>query len=125
MSVFVIAILINVLILFIWTPLIIKFRQIFLILIFDVDLRVPSGEPIRNLGSIDYLSLNNLPFLVSLFRLTLLVIFISSCLLKPFVLAPINLVWRRIVESDKPVFTLAFGGTAAFASAIIEAAKHL
>jgi hypothetical protein len=27
---------------------------------------------------------------------------------------PVNLVWRRIVESDKPVFTLTFGGAAAF-----------
>jgi hypothetical protein len=30
-----------------------------------------------------------------------------------------------VVESDKPVFTLIFGGTAAIASAISEAAKHL
>jgi hypothetical protein len=36
-----------------------------------------------------------------------------------------NLVWRRIVESDKPVFTLIFGGPAAFATAVGEAAKHL
>ena len=34
-------------------------------------------------------------------------------------------VWARIVESDKPVFTVIFGGTAAFATAISEAAKHL
>jgi len=32
---------------------------------------------------------------------------------------------RRYVESDKPVFTVMFGGAAAFASAISEAAKHL
>jgi hypothetical protein len=38
---------------------------------------------------------------------------------------PLNLVWRRIVETDKPVFTLTFGGAAAFATVISEAAKHL
>ena len=38
---------------------------------------------------------------------------------------PVSLVWARIVESDRPVFTLIFGGAAAFASAIGEAAKHL
>jgi hypothetical protein len=38
---------------------------------------------------------------------------------------PVNLVWRRIVESDKPVFTMTFGGAAAFATAISEAVKHL
>jgi hypothetical protein len=36
-----------------------------------------------------------------------------------------NLVWRRIVESDKPVFTVIFGGVAALATAITEAAKHI
>jgi hypothetical protein len=38
---------------------------------------------------------------------------------------PVSLVWARIIESEKPVFTLTFGGAAAFASAIGEAAKHL
>jgi hypothetical protein len=37
---------------------------------------------------------------------------------------PVSLVWTRIVESDKPVFTMIFGGAAAFATAISEAAKH-
>jgi len=37
---------------------------------------------------------------------------------------PVNLVSRRIIESDKPVFTLTFGGAAAFASALTEAAKQ-
>jgi hypothetical protein len=43
--------------------------------------------------------------------------FLSAC--------EISLVWRRIVESDKPVFTLSFGGTAVFAKGISEVAKHL
>jgi hypothetical protein len=38
---------------------------------------------------------------------------------------PISLVWARIIEGEKPVFPVLFGGTAAFASAISEAAKHL
>jgi hypothetical protein len=38
---------------------------------------------------------------------------------------PVSLVRARIVESDKPVFTVIFGGAAAFASAIGEAVKHL
>jgi hypothetical protein len=37
----------------------------------------------------------------------------------------LNMVWARIVESEKPVFTVIFGGAAAFATAISEAAKHL
>jgi hypothetical protein len=36
-----------------------------------------------------------------------------------------GIVWARIVESEKPVFTVMFGGAAAFATAISEAAKHL
>jgi hypothetical protein len=62
---------------------------------------------------------------VPVFRLILSIIFAGSFLLRPLVMRPLNLVWRRIVESDKPVFTLTFGGAAAFASAISEAAKHL
>jgi hypothetical protein len=38
---------------------------------------------------------------------------------------PIMTLWARIIESDKPVFTLIFGGSAAFAKAISEVAKHL
>jgi hypothetical protein len=46
-------------------------------------------------------------------------------MLRPLIMRPISLVWARIIESDKPVFTLTFGGAAAFATAITEAAKHL
>src|SRR5215469_109012 len=63
--------------------------------------------------------------LPSVFRFFLSVIFVGSFLLRPLVLRPISLVWARIVESEKPVFTVLFGGAAAFASAISEAAKHL
>jgi hypothetical protein len=53
------------------------------------------------------------------------IVFVGSFLLKPLVMRPISLVWARIVESEKPVFTVIFGGAAAFATAISEAAKHL
>ena len=36
---------------------------------------------------------------------------------------PVSLVWARIVESEKPVFTLIFGFAGAFAKLINEAAK--
>ena len=38
---------------------------------------------------------------------------------------PVSLVWARVVESEKPVFTLIFGFVGAFATLIIEAAKRL
>jgi len=59
------------------------------------------------------------------FRFLLAILFVGSFILRPIVVRPVNLIWRRIVESEKPVFTLTFGGAAAFASAISEAAKHL
>jgi hypothetical protein len=61
----------------------------------------------------------------SIFRFVLSIIFVGSFLLRPLVMRPISLVWARIVESDKPIFTVIFGGAAAFASAISEVAKHL
>ena len=61
----------------------------------------------------------------NIFRITASIIFIGSFLLKPLVMRPVSLLWARIVESDKPVFTLILGGAAAFATAIGEAAKHL
>jgi hypothetical protein len=38
---------------------------------------------------------------------------------------PISLVWARVVESEKPVFTLIFGFAGALAKLISEAAKRL
>ena len=60
-----------------------------------------------------------------LFRFILSIIFVGSFLLRPLVMRPISVVWARIVESEKPVFTLTFGGAAALGAAISEAAKHL
>ena len=66
-----------------------------------------------------------LPLLAGLFRIIIAIVFVGSFLLRPLIMRPVSLVWARIIESDKPVFTLTFGGVAAFASAISEAAKHL
>jgi hypothetical protein len=44
-------------------------------------------------------------------------IFIVSFCLKPL-RNPIMTLWLRIIESDRPVFKLLFGGTAALAKAI-------
>jgi hypothetical protein len=73
----------------------------------------------------DLFALHALSLFPSLFRLILAFIFVGSFLFRPLLMHPVSLVWRRIVESEKPVFTLIFGGAAAFATAISEAAKHL
>jgi hypothetical protein len=62
--------------------------------------------------------------LPNLGRLLLALIFLGSFLLQP-IQRPLLTLWARIVESDKPVFTLMFGGAAAFAQAIQQIAKNL
>jgi hypothetical protein len=57
-------------------------------------------------------------YLPALFRFALAAIFMGSFLLKPLVMRPLNLIWRRIIESDKPVFTVVFGGVGAIISAV-------
>jgi hypothetical protein len=74
---------------------------------------------------IDEFSIAALLLFPSLLRFFLSIIFVGSFLLKPLVMRPLSLVWARIVESEKPVFTVIFGGAAALATAISEAAKHL
>jgi hypothetical protein len=80
---------------------------------------------LRSSDPVDLFSLYCLSLFPNVFRFALSIIFVGSFLLKPVVMRPVNLVWRRVVESDKPVFTVMFGGAAAFATAISEAAKHL
>jgi hypothetical protein len=69
-----------------------------------------------------FLALLTLP---NILRILLSIIFVGSILLRPLVMHPINLVWRRIIESEKPVFTVIFGGAAAIVTAMGEVAKHL
>jgi hypothetical protein len=60
--------------------------------------------------------------LPSLIRLSIMTIFILSFFLKPLQNAIMTL-WARVIESDKPVFTLMFGGAAALGKAIQEIVK--
>jgi hypothetical protein len=50
-------------------------------------------------------------------RLSIMAVFIASFFLRPLQ-RPIMTLWARIIESEKPVFTLLFGGIAAIAKAI-------
>jgi hypothetical protein len=63
-------------------------------------------------------------FLPNLMRLCITVIFIGSFFLKT-IQSPIMTLWAHIVESEKPIFTLLFGGSAAFAKLIQEIARNL
>jgi len=59
------------------------------------------------------------------FRLLLSALFFCATAVVALSVRPVSLIWRRLVESEKPVFTLLFGGAAALAAAIIEVLKHL
>jgi hypothetical protein len=73
----------------------------------------------------DFAALDGMTWFPILFRFLLLIIFVGSFLLRPLIMRPVSLVWARILESEKPVFTVIFGGAAAFATAMNEVAKHL
>jgi hypothetical protein len=57
-------------------------------------------------------------------RLAIMIIFVGFFLLKPLQ-GPIMTLWLRIIESDKPVFTLVLGGGAAIIKAIHGIAANL
>jgi hypothetical protein len=57
-------------------------------------------------------------------RFSIMAIFMASFLLVPF-RRPIMTLWARVIESDKPVFTLLLGGIAGFAEAGQRIAKIL
>jgi hypothetical protein len=78
-------------------------------------LEIPAGVFLLRLS--DVLAL--IPILV---RFSILAIFVGSFFLQT-AQRPIMTLWARIIESDKPVFTLLFGGTAALAKAIQEIIK--
>jgi hypothetical protein len=58
-------------------------------------------------------------------RIAIAIVFVGSFLVQPFLMRPILLLWRRVVESDKPIFTLMLGGISSGAVAVSELAKHL
>jgi hypothetical protein len=74
---------------------------------------------------VDVAAVDMLDLLPNVIRSVLAIVFVGSFLLRPLVMRPVSVIWARIIESDKPVFTVIFGGAAAFATAISEAAKHL
>lgn len=59
-----------------------------------------------------------------LIRLGIALVFVGSYILRPLLMRPVSLIWLRIVESDKPIFALIFGGVSAAVTVIKEFAKH-
>jgi hypothetical protein len=67
----------------------------------------------------------SLTYLAFLARFMLAVVFIGSVVSRPLLMRPLSLIWARIIESDKPVFTLLFGGVSAIAATGLELTKHI
>jgi hypothetical protein len=80
-------------------------------------------------GQIDIFRLeftrSSLGYLANFSRLLLSLFFLMFALTKPFLMSPVSLVWRRILESEKPIFTLVLGGIGGIATAGSELLKHL
>jgi hypothetical protein len=76
-------------------------------------------------GDVVLVTLINMSYFPSIIRFAISFVFVGSFVVRPLIMRPISLVWARIIESEKPVFTVIFGAVAAVASAINETAKHL
>lgn len=59
------------------------------------------------------------------FRLLISIFFVTATVMAALLVPPVSLIWARLIENEKPVFTLLFSGGAAFAVAIIEIMNHL
>lgn len=70
-------------------------------------------------------TLINMSYFPSIIRFAISVVFVGSFLLRPLIMQPLSLIWARIVESEKPVFTLTFGAAGFLATAVTEVMKHL
>jgi hypothetical protein len=126
LSLYTIMLVINFVILVFWYPFAEINRAIISTSAVLNPLRPTSLENfIGSANKIDTFSLHCLSLFPAIVRLVLSIVFVGSFLLKPLLMRPVSLLWARILESEKPVFTLTFGGAAAFATAISEAAKHL
>lgn len=88
-----------------------------------VNLFSPLKSEITPLSFIDHLAalLNLIP---NMTRFAIAVIFIASFVLQPF-RRPLMSLWARIIESDKPAFTLLFAGAAAVLKAIHQIVSNL
>jgi hypothetical protein len=67
----------------------------------------------------------SLEYLANFTRITLAMTFLVLSLTKPFLMDPLSLLWRRVAETDKPIFTLVLGGIGSIATAGNELLKHL
>jgi hypothetical protein len=65
-----------------------------------------------------------LDYMTNGLRILFALAFAASFLAGPIIRRPLSLIWRRVVEADKPVCTLVLGGTAAGAKFAQEAIKH-
>jgi hypothetical protein len=65
-----------------------------------------------------------LALLPNLIRLVFGLAFFAGYVLRPFVERPVLLLWARVIESDKPVFTIVLGGIAAAVAFVQAALKH-
>jgi hypothetical protein len=64
-------------------------------------------------------------YVAYLVRLMIAIVFVSSFIVRWILMTPTSLIWRRIVESDKPLFTLILGGISAFVEIAVGLSKHL
>jgi hypothetical protein len=84
------------------------------------DYRAHSLEPMGAYNA----SRDSINYVANVWRILIAIIFASSYVLSRL-LKPLSLLWARIVESDKPVFTLIFGGAAGAASLAQEIWNHM
>jgi hypothetical protein len=76
-------------------------------------------------GLLAQLSLISVSYFANLLRIGIAVFFIATFLLRPLVMRPLSLVWLRIVESEKPIFTLILGGIAASITIVTQVMRHI
>ena len=70
-------------------------------------------------STLQYLLTTDMMLVLSMgLRLVFAVVFFVMFAAQGLVRGPVLLVWERVVEDDRPVFTLLFGGAAAFAKAL-------
>ena len=72
-----------------------------------------------------YFATTSAGYFANIIRMAIAIVFVGSFVVQPFVMRPLSLLWRRIVESDKPIFTLLLGGIASGVVLVNEVGKHL
>lgn len=64
-------------------------------------------------------------YVAYLVRLIMAIVFVGSFIVKPILMKPMSLIWRRLVESEKPIFTFILGSIAALTQLCSELVKHI